>query len=158
MNTIKPTDIEDFKRMLKRKGLKTTPQRLCVHTAMLELGHASAEMVCERIAKAGGHKVTEASVYNILTHFANLGIYSFRMSSNNKMYFDVNTFPHIHLYDRQNNVYRDILDSELMAAIYDRLSHKKFKGFAVENIDIQIVVSPTKKRTLPSANKKTSNS
>lgn len=151
MNTIKPTDIEDFKRLLKRKGLKTTPQRLCVHTAMLELGHASADMVVSRIAQSAAQKITEASVYNILTHFASLGIYSFRMSSNNKMYFDVNTFPHIHLYDRQNNVYRDILDSELMATIYDHLAHKKFKGYSIENIDIQIVVSPTKKRSLSAA-------
>lgn len=158
MNEVKPQDIEDFLRTLKRKGLKSTEQRLSVHRAMLELGHASADMVCERIAKTGGHKVTEASVYNTLSQFVALGIYSSRMSSNNKMYFDVNVFPHAHLYDRQNNTYRDILDSELMTIIYDRLSHKKFKGYTVENIDIQIVVSPTKKRTLPSANKKTSNS
>ena len=102
--------IEEFKKLLKKHSLKSTQQRLAVHNAMLKLGHASADMVTEEIRSQGTTNVTVASVYNILSQIALLGIYDHRMSANNKMYFDVNTFRHIHLYDYVNNT--DSLPSE----------------------------------------------
>ena len=106
-------NIEHFKNILKSHSLKATPQRLAVHEAMLKLGHASADMVTEEIQKSSGTKVTVASVYNILTSMAMLGIYHHRLSSNNKMYFDVNTFRHFHIYDCENHQYRDVVDNDL---------------------------------------------
>ena len=41
----KSPDMEDFKHLLRRHSLKATPQRMAVHEAMMELGHASADMV-----------------------------------------------------------------------------------------------------------------
>jgi Fe2+ or Zn2+ uptake regulation protein len=99
MITHKCPNIEEFKAILKQHSLKATPQRLAVHEAMMSLGHACADMVTEAIKEKATAKVTVASVYNILTQMAMLGIYHYRMSSNNKMYFDVNTFKHIHFYD-----------------------------------------------------------
>ena len=55
------TDMESFRSILKTKGLKATPQRLAVHEVMLEMGHASADMVCERIHKKGIAAITVAS-------------------------------------------------------------------------------------------------
>ena len=75
--------IEEFKKILREKQLKTTPQRVSVHEAMLSLGHASADMVAEYISKKGGQSVTIASVYNILLSLSDLGIYHHRYSSNN---------------------------------------------------------------------------
>lgn len=135
--------IEEFKSILHRCGLKATRQRLSVHKAMLALGHASADMVSEAISGAGECAVTVASVYNILTQTALLGIYSHRMSANNKMYFDVNTFRHIHLYDSVNNTYRDIVDDELVDDIYARIGKRRFRGYRVESIDVQIVCRPS---------------
>ena len=66
--------IEEFKKILREKQLKTTPQRVSVHEAMLSLGHASADMVAEYISKKGGQSVTIASVYNILLSLSDLGI------------------------------------------------------------------------------------
>ena len=95
--------IEEFKKLLKKHSLKSTQQRLAVHNAMLKLGHASADMVTEEIRSQGTTNVTVASVYNILSQIALLGIYDHRMSANNKMYFDVNTFRHIHLQQVQRS-------------------------------------------------------
>ncbi len=136
-------DIESFKKILKDKGFKATPQRLAVHEAMLKLGHASADMVAEEMAKAGITKVTIASVYNILTMLADMKLYSRRLSSNNKMYFDVNNFKHIHLYDRTSNEYKDVLDDELLSMVESKLKGRKFRGYTVENVDIQIVCRPS---------------
>jgi Fe2+ or Zn2+ uptake regulation protein len=146
MNTHRCPNVEEFKQILKKHSLKATPQRLAVHEAMMELGHACADMVTEAIAKKGTTKVTVASVYNILTNLAMLGIYDYRLSSNNKMYFDVNTFGHIHLYDKENHVFKDVIDEELLNMIQSYLGRKRFKGYKVESVDIQIIGRPTRKR------------
>ena len=58
--------MEEFRILLKKHSLKATPQRLAVHQAMMNLGHASVDMVTEHVL-ATGTKVTTASVYNILS-------------------------------------------------------------------------------------------
>ena len=146
MNTHKCPNLEEFKAILKKHSLKATPQRLAVHEAMMNLGHASADMVTDAIKEKETAKVTVASVYNILTQMAMLGIYHHRLSSNNKMYFDVNTFKHIHFYDHENHTYKDVVDDELVAMIESHLGRKRFKGYKLESIDIQLIGRPTKKK------------
>lgn len=146
MNKPKCPTIEEFKKVLKKHDLKATPQRLAVHEAMISLGHASADMVTEAIAAKGTTKVTVASVYNILTSLAMLGIYDHRLSSNNKMYFDVNTFNHMHLYDRENHIFKDVVDEELLTMIQSYLGRKRFRGYKIEGIDIQLIGRPTRKK------------
>ena len=138
--------IEEFKVVLKKHSLKATPQRLAVHEAMIRLGHASADMVTEAIQAKGTTKVTVASVYNILTQLAMLGVYDYRLSSNNKMYFDVNTFGHMHFYDKENHVFKDVIDDDLLSLIQSHLGRKRFKGYKVESIDIQLIGRPTRKK------------
>ncbi len=139
-------DISQFKNILKEKGLKATPQRLAVHDAMLKLGHASADMVAGQMQSAGITRITIASVYNILSTLADLKLYSRRLSSNNKMYFDVNTFKHIHVYDKENNEYRDVIDDELVSLVESRLKGRRFRGYTVDSIDIQIVCHPSRRK------------
>lgn len=146
MNTHKCPNLEEFKAILKKHALKATPQRLAVHEAMMTLGHASADMVTDAIKEKETAKVTVASVYNILTHMVMLGIYHYRLSANNKMYFDVNTFKHIHFYDQSNHVFRDVIDDELVQLIETHLSRKKVKGYKIESFDIQLVGRPTRKK------------
>lgn len=146
---ISPTpknDMDQFRNVLKTHSLKATPQRLAVHEAMLKLGHASADMVTDEIRKSSGTKVTVASVYNILTNMAELGIYHYRLSSNNKMYFDVNTFRHFHIYDCENHEFKDIVDNELAELIENHFSKRRFRGYSIENIDIQLIGRPTRKK------------
>ena len=146
MNTHKCPDLEEFKAILKKNSLKATPHRLAVHQAMMTLGHASADMVTEQIKADNTAKVTVASVYNILTQLAMLGIYHYRMSANNKMYFDVNTFKHIHFYDKANHEFRDVIDDELVKLIESHLSRKRVKGYKIDGFDIQLVGHPTRKK------------
>jgi Fe2+ or Zn2+ uptake regulation protein len=113
---------------------------------MISLGHASADMVTEAIQAKGTTKVTVASVYNILTQLAMLGVYDYRLSSNNKMYFDVNTFGHMHFYDKENHLFKDVIDDDLLALIQSHLGRKRFKGYKVESIDIQLIGRPTRKK------------
>ncbi|MBQ7812289.1 MAG: transcriptional repressor [Bacteroidales bacterium] len=146
MNTHRCPDMEEFRQILKKHQLKATPQRLAVHEAMMSLGHACADMVTEEISRKGTSKITVASVYNVLTQMAMIGVYNYRLSSNNKMYFDVNTFKHIHLYDHENHVFKDVIDDELIELIESHLNRKRFKGYKVEGIDIQLIGRPTRKK------------
>ena len=146
MNTHKCPNLEEFKAILKKHSLKATPQRLAVHEAMMVLGHASADMVTDAIKEKETAKVTVASVYNILTQMAMLGIYHHRLSSNNKMYFDVNTFKHIHFYDKDNHTFRDVIDDELVQVIESHLSRKKVRGYRIEGFDIQLIGRPSRKK------------
>lgn len=143
-NNKAPT-IEEFQKILKQNGLKITPQRVAVHEAMLELGHASADMVTARILNAEKAKVTVASVYNILTQLSLLGVYHHRLSENNKMYFDVNTFKHFHLYDTVNHTFSDVIDDELYSQVEDKLLAHRFKGYKIDGIDVQILAHPSAK-------------
>ena len=142
-----PSAMDRYKSVLKRHKLKATPQRLAVHEAMLDLGHASADQVGEWIASRGGTRVTPASVYNILTQMTLLGVYVHRFSANNKMYFDVNTFPHVHLYDTVNNDYRDIMDEELLKMVENKIRGKRYRGYKVDGVDIQIICHPTTRKS-----------
>lgn len=102
-------------------------------------------MVAEEVSKAGTVKVTTSSVYNTLSGMALIGIYSRRLSSTNRMFFDVNAYEHVHVYDCDNNTYRDLFDDDLLAMVNSHLGHKRFRGYTVEGIDVQIVVRPTRK-------------
>ena len=146
MNTSKIAPMDEFRQSLKKHSLKATPQRLAVHEAMLALGHASADMVTEYVLQETETKVTIASVYNILTQLAELGIYSHRMTPNNKMYFDVNTFKHLHLYDSVNHTLTDVMDEELLEMIESHLKKRRFRGYSVDNIEIQLIAHPTRRK------------
>lgn len=144
MTTSKCTDIKKFTAILKKNSLKATPQRLAVHHAMMDLGHASADMVADHIQGCCDAKITVATVYNILSQMADIGIYERRMSDNSKMYFDVNTSTHMHIYDEENHTYKDIKDDKLTEMIEQYLKNKKFRGYSIQGVDIQILAKPTK--------------
>lgn len=141
MNTEKKEvpNMEEFKEFLKRHGMKATSQRLAVHKAMMSLGHASVDMVADYISKNSNVNITSASIYNILSQLTDEGLYKSRLSANSKMYFDVNHSNHIHLYDTATNSFKDIFDDKLMNMVEEHLKRKKFKGYKVDGIEIQII-------------------
>lgn len=138
--------MQKFKALLKQHKLKATPQRLAVHNVMLQLIHASAEQVADVLKEASESKVSVSSVYNILSQMASLGIYGRRLSVNNVMYFDVNPENHLHLYDPQNNVFKDVQDPDLLMEIEERIKRHRYRGFRVSSVEVNIICHPPKKR------------
>ena len=139
----------EFQTLLRRHRLKATRQRLAVHEVMMELGHASADLVRDELDRRG-LAVTAASVYNILSQLADHHIYARRLSATNKMYFDADSARHVHLYDRENHTWRDLApDDELQQLVTAHLKRRKFKGYTIEDIDIQLVAKPTRKNRIP---------
>lgn len=140
--------MEEFRQLLKKYELKATPQRLAVHEAMLNLCHASADMVAGYAAAHSSARLSVASVYNILSQLALLGVYHHRLSSNNKMFFDVNTCRHAHIYDSVNHEYRDVMDEALFDYLDSHFKRRSFRGYKVDFIDVQIVCHPSTKKTI----------
>lgn len=136
--------MDEFRTMLKRHGLKATKQRIMVHEVMMVLVHASADMVSDQL-RSKGSRVTLSSVYNILTQLADKHIYGRRMSAANKMFFDARSDRHVHLYDRENHIWRDLVDEDLSLLVASHFKRRKFKGYTVEDIDIQLIARPTRK-------------
>lgn len=138
-------DIIQFKRLLRDKGLKATPQRVAVHEAMRALGHASADAVADYLAGQEGPNVSAASVYNILSVLADLRIYGRRSSQGGKMVFDVRTGEHLHLYDTRNQTWRDLEDEELLSWVEAHFKGRRFRGYKIDGFEVQLLCHPTRK-------------
>lgn len=130
--------MQNIKEKIRKGGLKATPQRIAVYGALLKLGHASADMVGEEI-KDVFPSLTVATIYNVLESFVRAGLIVRRFSSNNKMYFDVNTYEHAHLYDQDMNTYLDYDDPGLIRLVAEYLKSKEIPDFNIVDIDIQII-------------------
>lgn len=131
-------NMQTIKEKIQQSGLKATPQRIAVYNAMMKLGHASADMVVGTL-KDSFPTLTVATIYNVLESFVEAGLVVRRYSSNNKMYFDINTYEHAHVYDRKTNTYRDYDDPELIKLVMDYLSRKGSPDLVFTNVDIQLI-------------------
>lgn len=132
MNTIKD--------LIHESGLKATPQRIAIYQAMEKLGHASADMLAVELNEVFP-SLTVATIYNVLESFVDKGLLVRRYSANNKMYFDINTYEHAHLYDTESNTHMDYNDPELIALIENYIKSKgnQLENFKISGIDIQLI-------------------
>lgn len=137
-------DLDRFRIILKAKGLKATPQRVAVHEAMLALGHSGADAVRDWILQNRSVRITAPSVYNILTQLCSIGLYRQFPSMGSRMFFDINTYPHLHIYDRRNDEYKDVQDKELMGMINSYFKERKYKGYRVDDIEVQLICRPAR--------------
>lgn len=130
---------EKFRSMLKSRGFRITETRMAVHRAMMDLEHATAEQVAEWLKANNDAAASVSSIYNVLQQMAVAGIYAYRLSADSKRYFDVCNFSHAHLYDRKNGVYKNLPDGAIRDAINATLKKHRFRGYTVEDIDVQVV-------------------
>lgn len=135
---------EELKDVLADLGLKATAQRMAVHRAMCALEHAGPDEVASYIKEELGTSISTASVYNILKEFADCGIYSRRMGQSGILQFDAVRNNHVHLYDRTSGEHINVNDDGLLSAVESSLKGRRFRGYKVEYVDIQIVCRPTR--------------
>ena len=138
---------EELKDVLADRGLKATAQRLAVHRAMCALEHATPDEVASYIKAQLGASISTASIYNILSQFADCGIYSRRMGQGGIMKFDAVRENHAHLYDRITGEHVNVNDDGLLPQIEAAIKGRRFRGYKVEYIDVQIVCKPTRRKT-----------
>lgn len=89
-------------------GLKDTPQRRAVYSAMLELKHASADELTTLLAERG-FAMPPSTIYRTLETFERAGLLStFRHPATGRLYYDITTEAHHHLlHDTEISDYED---------------------------------------------------
>ena len=131
-------EIKNIKALFEEKKIKTTPQRIAVYKAMKVLKHACAEEVTEEVHKTNP-TITIGTIYNVLECLAKNRIIAYLLTGNNKMYFDINTNEHHHLYSEKTHRIEDFNDSELTKLIRNYIKAKNLPGFTLENIKVQLI-------------------
>ncbi|MDR3339442.1 MAG: transcriptional repressor [Candidatus Symbiothrix sp.] len=130
--------VESIKALFISKGLKVTLQRIAVYQAMEVLGHACPEAIITEIHKVYP-TITIATIYNVLECLVENKILTKVMTGDNKMYFDIRTDEHHHLYSAQDHRIEDFDDPLLMEMIRNYLCSKKMDDFELEEIKVQLV-------------------
>lgn len=137
---IKPKNNQEIKELLNAHGIKVTPQRIAVYTALEKLGHASAEEITAQVHDSFP-TVTVGTIYNVLDRFSKTGVISKLNTSDNKMYFDVNILDHHHILCEETGEIIDFGDSELTQLVRTYLASHPHSGaeFEVNDIRVQII-------------------
>ena len=129
---------EEIRERLNQCGLKATPQRVRVYEAMCTLGHASADAVFQHLG-AGQGKMTLATVYNVLESMTQAGLLTRRPSFSSKMYFDVHTDAHCHIYQQDTAAISDFRDEALQRSVEERIRAQLPPGLQLDRVEIQIL-------------------
>jgi Fe2+ or Zn2+ uptake regulation protein len=135
-------DTEQVRTRLNEHGLKATPQRIRVYKAMCRLGHAAADSVYQELGAERG-AMTLATVYNVLESLTEAGLLVRRPSFSNKMFFDVETSPHFHLYRQDTGQMTDFPDPALQQALENRIRERMPEGLSFDGVEIQILCHKT---------------
>jgi Fur family peroxide stress response transcriptional regulator len=130
--------IQSIKTLFASKGLKITLQRIAVYQAMEILGHACPEDVIAEVHTVHP-TITVGTIYNVLECLVENKILTKVMTGANKMYFDIRTDEHHHLYCAKNQRIEDFSDSGLTDMIRNYLSLKEIDNFELETIQVQLM-------------------
>jgi Fur family iron response transcriptional regulator len=102
-----------YDRQLKRHGISLTPQRLEVAAVILERPqHLSAEQILERL-RAGGSRVSKATVYNTLKLFSERGLVRELTVDPDRKFYDSTTHSHHHFYHVETGELSDIPEEQV---------------------------------------------
>jgi len=125
--------------IIKKAGLKATPQRKMIYQIMTQLGHSSIDDVVVRVRQKSP-EVTLSTVYRILDSFCNAGLLSKINHPNGKCHYDVTIREHQHVFIENEVI--DYMDSDLAALIKNHLEEKSFKLLdSIQKISVQIIVN-----------------
>jgi Fur family iron response transcriptional regulator len=119
---------------LRRAGLRPTLQRRQLSQLLFGNGdcHVTAEALYEA-AIAAGMKLSQATVYNTLNQFTQLGLLRQIGVDGSKSFFDTNTTVHPHFFFEDEGRLIDV--SETVA--FDQLP-EPLPGFGMERVDVVI--------------------
>jgi Fe2+ or Zn2+ uptake regulation protein len=68
-----------------------------------------------------------------------MGLYRRIPSTDNKVWYDVTTKAHLHIFDRKRDEFKDLVDEQLYSMVHSYFKENPPKGYKVEEIDIHLV-------------------
>jgi Fur family iron response transcriptional regulator len=126
--------------LLQSFGLRPTRQRQALALSLFGSGegrHVTAEELHGE-ARASGHEVSLATIYNTLHSFASAGLVREIAIGSAKRYFDTNTSNHNHFHFARDGMLRDIDDSSLRV---DGLPAPP-PGMRITHVDVVVHLEP----------------
>jgi Fe2+ or Zn2+ uptake regulation protein len=127
----------DTGEIIKRAGLKATPQRKIVYEVMSELRHSPIDEIIAKVQQSHP-EITVSTVYRILDAFCEVGLLSKIKHPEGKDYFDVTPSEHHHVFVNDEAI--DYIDPELTELVKKHLKEGDlFKQLDIEKISIQII-------------------
>lgn len=124
--------------IIKKKGLKATPQRKMIYELMTELGHSPIDGIIARVRKINP-EITISTVYRILDSFCKAGLLSKVEHPDGKIFFDITLSDHHHVF--VNNEVIDYTDPELTNLVKNHLKGDFWERVNIEKISIQIIAT-----------------
>ena len=132
----------DTGEIIKKAGLKATPQRKMIYELMAELSHSPIDEVIAR-SQQQNPEITISTVYRILDSFCKAGLLSKMNHPNGKSYYDITPIDHYHIFKDDEVI--DYVDPELTEIIKSRLKGSLFQDLDIEKISVQILVTQKNK-------------
>jgi Fur family peroxide stress response transcriptional regulator len=130
---------EEYRLILKERGLKVTPQRLAVYEAVdLLHDHPTAEEVSQFIRKKHPDIAT-GTVYKTLDTLVENDILKRVKTERGLLRYDSVREVHHHLYCTDCDRIEDYSDSELTEMLYSYFERKQIPDFKIEDIRLQIM-------------------
>ena len=129
---------EQIRKILTDKGLKITHQRLSILNAIYTLNnHPTADNTIEYIRESHPNIAT-GTVYKVLDTLVENKVIKKVKTDRDIMRYDGIIENHHHLYCSECDLIEDYIDKELDELLKEYFKKKKFTGFKIEDIVVQI--------------------
>ncbi len=130
--------IKEIRNKLSEKGLKVTPQRLAILDSIYKLGnHPTADNIIEYIRQSNPN-IASGTVYKVLDTLIENKLVKKVTTDRDVMRYDGIMENHHHLYCSECDLIEDYMDEELDEVLKEYFKNKKFTGFKLEDIVVQI--------------------
>ena len=128
--------MKDIINILRNHKLRPTKQRINLGSILFGKGdrHITAEILKKESDKES-LMVSQATVYNVLNDFYNVGLLTKVNIDNDKTWYDTNVDHHYHIFNEKNSELVDIKPSEITIKI-----PKKFAKNQIKKIDLVVKV------------------
>jgi len=128
--------MDNFANILRKHKLRPTKQRVSLGSILFGKGdrHITAEIL-KKESDEENLMVSQATVYNVLNDFYNVGLLTKVNIDNDKTWYDTNVEHHYHIFNEENSELEDLEPSEIDIKI-----PKKFSKSQIKKIDLVVKI------------------
>ena len=120
--------MDNFVNILRKHKLRPTKQRVSLGSILFGKGdrHITAEIL-KKESDEENLMVSQATVYNVLNDFYNVGLLTKVNIDNDKTWYDTNVEHHYHIFNEENSELVDLEPAELDIKIPTKFSKSQIK-------------------------------
>jgi len=130
---------EILSELITKCGLKVTPQRIAILSAVMELkNHPTAENIIEYV-KHEHPNIAIGTIYNILETLVEKKLIKKVKTEKDIMRYDAVLDKHHHLYCSETQRIEDLYDDNLNKLLEEYFANNKIPNFSIEDIKLNII-------------------